>query len=68
MMKYSDQLTELQKLSHRLLEVNSIDTMEYLEQAMRDLQEQWDLFEEKFVLICTIDTSNLIKLHLPPGF
>lgn len=47
MMQFSDQLTELQKLSHRLLEVDSASTTEYLEHTMRDLQERWDMFEEK---------------------
>ena len=48
-MRYSDKLTELQKLSHRLLEVNCASTTEYLEYTMRELQEQWDVFEEKYV-------------------
>ena len=48
-MKYSDKLTELQKLSHRLLEVNCTTTTEYLEYTMRELQEQWDVFEEKYM-------------------
>ena len=50
MMEYSDKLTELQKLSHRLLEVDCPSTTEYLEYAMRELQDQWDMFEEKYVL------------------
>ena len=55
-MKYSDKLTELQKLSHRLLEVNCTSTTEYLEYTMRELQEQWDVFEEKYIthLICIL--------------
>ena len=48
-MKFSDKLTELQKLSHRLLEVNCASTTEYLECTMRELQEQWDMFEEKYI-------------------
>ena len=46
-MHYSGQLTELQKLTRGLLDINSATTNTYLESQMRLLQEYRDTFEEK---------------------
>ena len=50
MMHYSSQLTELQKLTRVLLDINTVTTNAYLESQMRLLQEDWDMFEEKYVM------------------
>ena len=47
---YSGQLTELQKLTRVLLDINTVTTNAYLESQMRLLQEDWDTFEEKYVI------------------
>ena len=58
MLKCSDKLTELQN-SHHSLVVSCASTTEYLEYAMRELQDQWDMFEEKYVLIyCIVYMCN----------
>ena len=65
-MKFSDKLTELQKLSHRLLDVNCASTTEYLECTMRELQEQWDMFEEKYInhFVCAYIPIMLSYIHI----